>query len=626
MDEGLLRYPDVLAYLRQLARDPAFGRVQYVTELGGTLRAAVIGRGRARLAIVEALGFVPPEFDVVLVVGPERSLAAALGRMPVHRAHALALPTSTGRLRRAIDEALLAVEAILQSRVADQLVEVGLALNRERDPRRVLELIVRHARAITGADAGSIYVVEDDGATVRFRVAHNDSVAADLRDHTLPVSDASVVGACVLSGQIINLEDMYSETGRTALGRTFVHDRSFDERFGYQTRSLLTVPMRAPEGQVIGAVQLINAKDGRHPLAWPADFGRRTRPFSAADERVCLALATQGAVALENANLYAEVQALFEGFVRASVTAIEQRDPTTSGHSQRVADLTVALAKAVDRSDGPLAAVKFSADDLREIEVAGLLHDFGKVGVREHVLVKAKKLFDWELTLVEERLDHLRTAARLRLAERELIAVRDGTIDVEAARRAFTAELLQIERWREVVRRANEPALLPEAVEAEIHEVAAARSHTPDKVLRILDDAHLTALRVARGSLTDSERSEVQNHVRHTFEFLRQIPWGQRLRRVPEIAGMHHEYLDGSGYPRGAAAAAIPIQARMMTVADIFDALTAADRPYKKAVPVQMALDILHAEACAGKLDPVVLEVFVGARVYDRLDLSGGRK
>ncbi|MCY1062081.1 HD family phosphohydrolase [Nannocystis sp. SCPEA4] len=626
MDEALLRYPDVLAYLRQLARDPAFGRVQYVTDLGGTLRAAVVGRARARLAIVEALGFVPPEFDVVLVVGAERSLSAALARMPANRAHALALPTSPGRLRRAIDEALLAVEAILQSRVANKLVDVGLALNRERDPRRVLELIVRHARAITGADAGSIYVVEGDGATLRFRVAHNDSVAADLRDHTLPVSDASVVGACVRSGHIINLEDMYSETGRSALGRTFVHDRSFDERFGYQTRSLLTVPMRAPEGQVIGAVQLINAKEGREPLTSPADFNRRTRSFSAGDERVCLALATQGAVALENANLYAEVQALFEGFVRASVTAIEQRDPTTSGHSQRVADLTVALAKAVDAAGGPLAEVKFSSEELREIEVAGLLHDFGKVGVREHVLVKAKKLFDWELALVEERLDHLRTAARLRLAERELVALRTGDLDVEAARRAFTAELMQIERWREVVRRANEPALLAGAVEAEIHEVAAARSSTPDRELRILDDAHLTALLVARGSLTEHERSEVQNHVRHTFEFLRQIPWGQRLKRVPEIAGMHHEYLDGSGYPRGAAAAAIPIQARMMTVADIFDALTAADRPYKKAVPVDKALDILHAEAEAGKLDRVVLEVFVKARVYDRIDLSGGRK
>lgn len=621
MDEPLTRYADVLAHLRAFGRDPEFGQVQYVSDLGGAPRAAVIVRHRARLAIVEALGLVPPEFDVLLVVGPDRALSQALARMPAHRAHALPLPTRPGLLRRAIDESLRAVEAILQGRVADQLVDVGLALNRERDPRRVLGLILRHARAITGADAGSIYVVEDGGATLRFRVAHNDSVTADLHDHTLPVSPQSVVGACVLSGLVINLEDMYTEAGRTALDRSFTHDRSFDERFGYETHSLLTVPMRAPEGAVIGAVQLINAKTGREPLSSPPDFARRVRPFTAADERVCLALATQGAVALENANLYAEIQASFEGFVRASVMAIEQRDPTTSGHSQRVADLTVALAQAVDRAEGKLADVRFSPDELREIEVAGLLHDFGKVGVREHVLVKAKKLFDWELALVLERLDHMRTAARLRLAEKTVAALRGGREDPTALL-ACEAELLAIERWREVVLRANEPAILPQAVEAAVHEVAEIRRMTPDRELRILDDAHLDALLIPRGSLTADERAEVQNHVRHTFEFLRQIPWGKALARVPEIAGMHHEYLNGTGYPRGAQAAAIPIQARMMTVADIFDALTAADRPYKKAVPLEKALDILHLEVRAGKLDPDVLEVFVAGRVFERIGLK----
>ena len=619
MDEPLARYADVLAWIRAEARDPALGQVHFVSDLGGAPRAAVIVRERARLAVVEAFGLVPPEFDVVLVVGGDRALSQALTRMPAHRAHALPLPTPPALLRRVIDEALRAVEAILQGRIADQLVDVGLALNRERDPRRVLELILRHARAITGADAGSIYVVEDGGATLRFRVAHNDSVAADLHEHALPVNEASVVGACVLGGLVINLPDMYSEAGREALGRTFAHDRTFDQRFGYETHSLLTVPMRAPDGAVIGAVQLLNAKQGREPLSGAADFRRRVRPFTAADERVCQALATQGAVALENANLYAEVQALFEGFVRASVTAIEQRDPTTSGHSQRVADLTVELARAVGRAEGPFSGVSFSPEELREIEVAGLLHDFGKVGVREHVLVKAKKLHAWDLALVEERLDHLRTAAHLRLADAEVHALRAGRPGDPAALLRFEAELAQIERWRELVRRANEPAILPQAVEAAIHEVAAVRVRLPERELRILDDDHLAALLIPRGSLTEGERAEVQNHVRHTFEFLRQIPWGKALARVPEIAGKHHEYLNGTGYPHGALAAEIPLQARMMTVADIFDALTAADRPYKRAVPVDKALDILHAEARAGKLDREVLGVFVEARVFERL-------
>ncbi len=321
------------------------------------------------------------------------------------------------------------------------------------------------------------------------------------------------------------------------------------------------------------------------------------------------------------------MQALFEGFVRASVTAIEQRDPTTSGHSQRVADLTVALAKAVDRcrraAGGDEVLGRRPARDRGGGAAARLRQ--GR-GARARAGQAAKKLFDWELTLVEERLDHLRTAARLRLAERELIAMRDGSIDVEAARRAFTAELLQIERWREVVRRANEPALLPEAVEAEIHEVAAARSHTPDKVLRILDDAHLDgAAGSPRQPPPNTSASEVQNHVRHTFEFLRQIPWGQRPEAAcPRSPGCTDEAVPGRQrrYPRGGARpAGDPDPGAMMTVADIFDALTAADRPLQKsgAPGGQWRSTSSTPRPDAGKLDRVVLEVFVKARVYDRL-------
>ena len=269
------------------------------------------------------------------------------------------------------------------------------------------------ARTITGADAGSVYVVEDEGRRLRFRVAHNDSVTADLAEFTLPVSDASIVGHCVRTGEIINIPDLSAETAHA-------HDRSFDDRFGYETRSMLTVPMRPPQGQVVGAVQLINAKHGRGPLDGPQEFAR-VHAFSDADARLVQALATQGAVALENAGLYAEIEALFEGFVRASVTAIEQRDPTTSGHSQRVADLTVALAEVVDGSETPaFRDYHFTRQELREIEYAGLLHDFGKAGVREQVLVKAKKLHDAQLERVLERFEHLRTVTQLRWFQAQL--------------------------------------------------------------------------------------------------------------------------------------------------------------------------------------------------------------
>ena len=608
-------FAEVMAWLRMQVRiTPVLGRLQIMTEASGAARSALLTRDRARLAIVEAGRAPPEEFDVLVLCGSAEVLASALARLPAHRVHALALPTPAALLQRAIEEGIRAAQTVLQGRVADQLIDVGLGLNRERDPRRVLELILRHARAITGADAGSVYVVEDEGRRLVFRVAHNDSVAANFAESTLPVSDASIAGACVRAGKIINIPDLSQETA-------FSHDRSFDARFNYLTRSMLTVPMRAPEGQVVGAVQLINAKHGRMPLRGPEDTAARVHPFSDADARLVQALATQGAVALENVGLYAEIEALFEGFVRASVTAIEQRDPTTSGHSQRVADLTVALAESVDRCDLPtFRGYTFSRQELREIEYAGLLHDFGKVGVREQVLTKAKKLHESQLERVLERFEHLRTATRLRWLEAMVTSGRSP--DDPAMLAALHADFARIDRWREVVLQANEPSLLVEQVGQAVHEVASLRfTDAGGRELRILDDELLAALLVPRGSLTVSEREEVESHVRHTYNFLIKIPWGRALARVPEIASKHHEYLNGSGYPGRLPALDIPIQARLMTVADIFDALTAADRPYKRAVPVVRALDILHSEADAGKVDREVLELFIATRVYERVGL-----
>ena len=589
--------------------------------------AALLSRGRARIAVVGPAGAAPPDADVVLVFAAPAEIGGLVARLPAERVLSHELPIAEPRLRRVLGEALHLAAQVGQARLADQLLDIGLALNHERDPQRVLALLLSHARRITGADAGSIYVVEDEGRALRFHTAQNDSLRADLAEAVLPLTDASIVGASVLAGEIINLPDLYSEAGRTALGRTFVHDRSFDDRSGYQTRSTLTVPMRAPDGAVLGAFQLINAKRERRPLRADGDFDRLVKPFSAEDERLCASLAAQGAVALENARLYAEVQGLFEGFVRASVTAIEQRDPTTSGHSQRVASLTVRFAEVLDAAaDGPFAAVRFTRDQLRELEYAGLLHDFGKVGVREQVLVKAKKLHEPQLALILARFDQLRMAARVEALEARLALARAGRLDDahdHALLAAHAAVLGELDEHRQIVLAANEPSLLPEAVSSRIREVAGRLYPGPDgRLRRLLDDDEVDALLVARGSLTHAERLEVQSHVTHTHAFLRQIPWGRALARLPEIAAKHHEYLDGTGYPHGLPAAEIPLQARMMTISDIYDALTASDRPYKKAVPRARALDILHQEARAGKLDPALLQVFVDAEV-DRV-LGGG--
>jgi HD-GYP domain-containing protein (c-di-GMP phosphodiesterase class II) len=586
---------------------------------GATAGCVLMRAGRATVAVVDAGTPLPAHADVMLVVGPDEALHAALGRRQRHRLHLLPLPSPVALVDAAVEGAREAAEAFSRAGVADQLLDVGLALNAERDPARVLELILMHARSITLADAGSIYLVEDDGQTLRFTIAHNDSVDADLREFTLPVSDGSIVGTSVLTQSSVRIPDLYVEGGPRALGRTFRHDRSFDSRFGYQSRSMITTPMISPDGRVLAVIQLINAKTDDASLSTPEDFATRVRPFSREDERLCSSLAAQAAVALENARLYEEIQNLFEGFVRASVHAIEQRDPTTSGHSQRVADLTVDLARAADQVHaGPFSEVRFTRQQLREIEYAGLLHDFGKVGVREQVLVKAKKLYPHQLELVTARFEHMRTTLQLQLLQAQMDDLRRGAPQDEAAVVLHQASLRRLDEMFAVVLQSNEPTVLPQEASSRLSEVAAVRFTAPGYEPRaLLGPDDLDALLIARGSLTDPERREIQSHVTHTYNFLVRIPWGDSLARVPEIAGKHHEYLDGTGYPSAAAAEQIPLQARMMTVSDIFDALTASDRPYKRAVPVDRALDILHAEVDRGKVDGGVLELFIGARIYE---------
>lgn len=593
-------------------------RTKFATQKGG---AGLLTRGRAKIGVLGPGALPVPDADITIAFAPTSELPALVNRLPSDRVLSHELPIAADRLQRVVGEALQLAVAVGQARLADQLLEIGLALNHERDPQRVLALLLSHARSMTSADAGSIYVVNQSDQTLRFHTAQNESLHADLCAATLSITESSIVGACVLSGQIINLPDLYSEAGRSALGRTFNHDRSFDAQTGYQTRSMLTVPMTSPDGTVLGAFQLINAKRDRRALRLPEDFERRVKPFSTEDERLCASLSAQGAVALENANLYAEIQGLFEGFVRASVKAIEQRDPTTSGHSQRVATLTVRFAEVVDGlRDGPYADTRFGRDELQELEYAGLLHDFGKVGVREQVLVKPKKLHAHQLDLIHSRFDQMKLLARIELLEALLVDAREQRLDParEAAlKAAYAALVADLEDSREVVLTANEPSLLREEVSERVREVGARTFTDGDgRRIRLLADEEVAALLITRGSLTHAERLEVQSHVTHTYDFLRQIPWGRALAKIPEIAGKHHEYLNGTGYPANLDAPAIPLQARMMTITDIFDALTASDRPYKKAVPIERSFDILHAEARAGKIKPDLLEIFIESGVF----------
>ncbi|HEU4732986.1 MAG TPA: HD domain-containing phosphohydrolase [Kofleriaceae bacterium] len=513
----------------------------------------------------------------------------------------------------------------------EMMIKIGRALSQERDIKKLLAIILRHACDVTNADAGSIYIVEGHDEDIlkrrlRFEVSQNDSRVLPEGSPVIPVSATSIVGQCVLSSDRINIPDLYAleppGVGNNPWG--FVHDRSFDDQNRYQTRSVLAVPMISARNEVIGVIQLINKRaKGWIQLDLPSDFEDGVVPFKDTSETYIFALASQAGIALENVLLYGEVKTLFDGFVKAAVTAIEARDPTTSGHSERVARLTVNLAIAVNETDaGHFREVRFSEDDLTQIQYAGLLHDFGKVGVREHVLVKAKKLYEHERELILQRfqlikrgykVEGLETKVRyLMESTRDQVAAQLVSIDRDVARKI--AELDDIIRF---ILAANEPTVLDEGGFERIAEVAGMRWTNDDGVAApFLTDSEASCLQIRRGSLTEHERVEINSHVVHSYNFLRRIPWSRTLRDVPEIASSHHEKLDGTGYPNALRGPQIPLPARMMAISDIYDALTASDRPYKKAMPAQRALDILGDEVKGGKLDADLFEVFCGARVW----------
>ena len=565
---------------------------------------------------------------------------------PALRMTVLTVPTSPAALaislrargeadRRSLELADLELALEQAHYENEMLIEVGRALSRERDVGALFGVILKRAREVTGADAGSVYVVEGEDPEaagspprrLRFIESQNDSVAIESQGFTMPVTQSSIVGACVLAKRAISIPDLYRldppGSGNNPWG--FVHDRSFDERHGYQTRSMITVPMISARDQVIGVIQLIN----KHPravsrLAASADFDK-VLPFDDVSTEYATSLASQAGIALENALLYDEVRTLFEGFVKASVTAIEARDPTTSGHSERVASLTVELAAVADREDtGPYAGFSLSPDDRKQIQYAALLHDFGKVGVREPVLIKAMKLYEHDRALVQARFEFIRQALETERLERKLRhAVEASREQMTAALQAvdgdIEAKLRELDEMIAFVLKSNQPTVLEQGGFERIRDIATRTYLSPTGEVRpYLTSEEATALQIARGSLTEDERREIESHVVHTYRFLRTIPWGRTFRSVPEIAGAHHEKLDGTGYPHGRKAEEIPPAARMMTISDIFDALTASDRPYKKAVPVPKALDILASEVKGAKLDRALFDLFVSAKVWER--------
>ena len=511
------------------------------------------------------------------------------------------------------------------SRVSHELEElnrVGIALSETRDVDQLLELILGKAREITSADAGSLYLVEHaDGAErLRFKLTQNDSVEFPFAEFTLPLTDQSIAGYCARHGQVVELADAY----RVPKSMPFHFNKSFDDQASYRTRSLLALPMKNGKGEVLGVLQLLNCKrNWKSKLTDSKAVARNVHAFPEHAVRLGLSLASQAAVAYENSRLYRDIENLFDGFVKASVKAIEQRDPTTSGHSQRVCEMTAALAEAADREPrGPYADLRFSREQMKEIRYAALLHDFGKVGVREEILVKAKKLYPLQYARLMDRFDYIRRDIEANAAEKKVDALlnhskREAAERIKAIDTECSLLLAELERCADFIAKANEPTIMPSSEGELVAEIARRSYRDPRGAQRpYLTDDEVRMLSIPRGSLAPEERRQIESHVLHSFAFLAQIPWTQEYRRIPEIARAHHEKLNGKGYPFGLNSAEIPVQAKMMTICDIFDALSAADRPYKRAVPTDRALDILKLCVSEGEIDAELFRLFLDAQIY----------
>ncbi len=553
------------------------------------------------------------------------ALSAVLPRQSRPGPVARAIAAAFDNIEIALRESVAREELARVEREMETLNRIGVALSAERDITRLLSLILSKMREITAADAGSLYLVEkvsDKEQRLRFKLTQNDSGQFPFAEYTLPITETSMAGHVALKGEVLSIPDAY----HIAASRPYHFNPKYDQDSGYRTRSIVTLPMKNTKGEVIGVLQLINCKQ-RDPTAMlrtAKDVERVVTPFSAHAARLALSLASQAAVAYENSKLYQDIETLFEGFVKAAVTAIEQRDPTTSGHSFRVMMLTVGLAETVDHCDaGAYAATNFTREQMKEIRYAALLHDFGKVGVREEVLVKAKKLYPWQLAVLKQRFDYIRKEMEARHSQRKLKYLLERSREealslIGPLEEEYVHRLAEVDDYYQTVLESNEPTVLPGGKFDKLIEIARQTFADPRGIQRnFLEPEEIRFLSIPKGSLDPAERVQIESHVIHTFNFLTQIPWTKEISDIPGIARGHHEKLDGSGYPYQLKAEEIPVQTRMMTICDIFDALSASDRPYKRAVPADRALDILDSEARRQQLDQELFKLFIDARIYE---------
>jgi len=505
----------------------------------------------------------------------------------------------------------------------EYLNAVGVALSQERDLDKLLETILLAAKQLTRADGGTLYRLVN--GKLQFEIVRTESLGIAMGGtsgnpvpfYPIPLHDKDgkpnytmIAAYAALTHKTVNIADAY-----TAEGFDFSGTRNFDKRTGYRSTSFLTVPMKSHEGEIIGVLQLLNAKD---PVTG------RVAAFGEEDQRLAESLASQAAIALTNRLLIQQLEMLFESLIGLINTAIDDKSPYTAGHCKRVPVLTMMLAEAAHEAcAGPLAPFRMTDKDRYELKIAGLLHDCGKITTPVHVVDKATKLqtiFD-RVALIDTRFEVLKRDARIEMLEAKARAFEAG--DAESARRAEDAYLSRLRQYqddREFLRRTNVGG---ERMKPEDQARVSAIARYPWVNERGQQDRFLSRdeeenLNIAYGTLNPGEREIINHHIVATIKMLEALPWPKHLTKVPEYAGGHHERMDGKGYPRGLTREQMSVPARVMGIADIFEALTAKDRPYKRGKTLSESLAILGRFKENGHIDPDLFEIFVREKVYLR--------
>lgn len=545
--------------------------------------------------------------------------------MPEKKRKKPAKLTADKEINRLVKNVVSSVKDFTESQLEQirRLTQIGAALSAENTIDRLLELIVEEARRLTDADGGTLYIMSDDEKRLHFAIVQNDSlkirmggasgeitwVPVELYNGDGSMNYSNVSSYAALSGEVVNIADVYH-----AEKFNFEGTRQFDAETGYRSRSMLVVPMRNHENDIIGILQLLNCIDGTNG---------QTIPFSVESQKLTESLASQAAIAMTNNRLIEDLQNLFESFVKTIAAAIDEKSPYTGDHGRRVVELTMMIATKINQvKRGPFKNISFTKNELNELRIAAWLHDVGKVAIPEYVMDKSTKLTTVHdrVELLKTRFEVLKRDLEIDLLKKELAKKNAGDFRSIARNYAVRAKKLE-DDYKFLLSVNNGSEFVSDDQLERLTKIGRKQWTINGERQSLLSDNEMLNLSIRKGTLTDDERQVINNHAAITFKMLSQMPFPKKLKNVPKYAGSHHEFLDGGGYPRGLKAEDIPIQARILVLADIFEALTASDRPYREANTLSQAIKILGLMVKDNQLDADLFDLFIKEKIY--LDYAG---